>query len=276
MPKRVKGAPGKSRNPELAPGIPSYGRSAMYRRSGKAAMAKAGKKFATQEKKPIAKKTRPTRRYYPTETVHRPIRAKKAAPTRLRPSITPGTVLILLAGRFRGKRVVFLKQLDSGLLLITGPFKINGVPLRRVNQAYVIATSTKVNISGLDLSSFRDGQFRKSRKSRAEEIKERQGFSEVAPKPQETEEEKAARKAARKQARETAKQAAKDGKKVEKAARKPFKRPEESEEKKTIRTNQQNFDKQLLALISQTPLLEEYLSVRFTLTRGQYPHEMKF
>jgi len=32
---------------------------------------------------------------------------------------------------------------------VTGPYKINGVPLRRVNQAYVIATSTKLELDGL-------------------------------------------------------------------------------------------------------------------------------
>lgn len=33
-----------------------------------------------------------------------------------------------------------------------GPFKINGVPLRRVSQAYVIATSTKVDFAGVKVN----------------------------------------------------------------------------------------------------------------------------
>jgi large subunit ribosomal protein L6e len=72
--------------------------------------------------------------WYPAEDEKKHYKkSPKNKTAKLRKSITPGTVLILLAGRFRGRRVVFLRQLPSGLLLVTGPYKINGVPLKRVN-----------------------------------------------------------------------------------------------------------------------------------------------
>ena len=46
--------------------------------------------------------------------------------------------------------------------VLIGPFKVNGVPLRRVNQAYVIATSTKVDISSVDVAKYGDAYFKRA------------------------------------------------------------------------------------------------------------------
>ncbi|CAA3024391.1 60S ribosomal L6-like [Olea europaea subsp. europaea] len=96
-------------------------------------------------------------KFCPADDVKKPLSNKrKHKPTKLRASITPRTTLIILTRRFKRMRVVLLKQLASGLLLVTRPFKINGVPLQRVNQAYVVATSTKVDISRVNVEKLDD------------------------------------------------------------------------------------------------------------------------
>ncbi|CAN0892873.1 Preprotein translocase subunit SCY2, chloroplastic [Linum grandiflorum] len=157
--------PKVSRNPDLIRGVGKYSRSQMYHKRGLWAIkAKNGGVFPKHDPKPkVAAPAEKPSKFYPADDVKIPLpNRRNPKPTKLRASITPGTVLILLAGRFKGKRVVFLRQLPSGLLLVTGPFKINGVPLRRVNQAYVIGTSTKVDISGVNVDKFDDKYFAKA------------------------------------------------------------------------------------------------------------------
>lgn len=48
-----------------------------------------------------------------------------------------------------------------GALFLLGLYKINGVPIRRVNQAYVIATATRVDVSAVDVSKYSDKYFAK-------------------------------------------------------------------------------------------------------------------
>jgi len=152
----------RSRNKELVPGVNRLGR---HRSSAKNHIHwKKGKdNKSKQTLKPTKAVAKRESRWYQADSLPKPIPSRKShhRATRLRGSITPGTVLIVLAGRFRGKRVVFLKQLASGLLLVSGPYKVNGVPLRRFNQRYVIATSTKVDVSKADVSKIDDTLFAK-------------------------------------------------------------------------------------------------------------------
>jgi len=185
---------------ELVPGIGRLSRSQVYARR----QLYKGRKTSTAKAKPETAPTKelqvkgsknggsrlvPTSkapRFYPAEDVPKPKQSRKTAkPTKLRDSITPGTVLILLAGRFRGKRVVFLKQLESGLLLVTGPYKVNGVPLRRVNQAYVIATSTRIELGDFKPDvKINDSYFSKSEKKRTRSAED-EFFDDGKPKEKE-------------------------------------------------------------------------------------------
>merc|ERR1711903_200641 len=140
--------------------------------------------FWKDTEKALTKDSKKETRYYPAEDVKSKLRNNhnNSRQTKLRASITPGTVLILLAGHFKGKRVVFLKQLDSGLLLVTGPYKINGVPLRRVNQAYVIGTSSSVDISKVKLpANLNDDYFKRPAKA-ASKKSEGEFFNEAEEK----------------------------------------------------------------------------------------------
>jgi len=237
-----------ARSKELVPGIGRYSRSEVAARRGLyKGFKKSEKPAATevpeyQEKQIGGDKNGGTRlvptqkapRFYPAEDVHQPKKSRKSPkPSQLRPSITPGTVLILLAGRFRGKRVVFLKQLESGLLLVTGPFKVNGVPLRRVNQAYVIATSTKVELDGVKIDEkLNDSYFTKSA-SKGPRSAESEFFEDGKPKAKEA-------------------------------------YPESKSH------DQKHLDKAIITSIKKTENLTKYLQSSWGLSKGQFPHQLKF
>ena len=171
-------------------------------------------------------------RMYPADDVAVPMKSRKGtrAPTKVRASITPGTVVILLSGRFRGKRAVCLKVLDSGLLLVSGPYKVNGIPLKRVNQAYVIATSTKVDVSGVKVpATVNDAYFAQATSN---SVKSEDKFFD-------------------------------------------------NERKAAIVSDQRKADQKavddgLMKVVTKEPMLKQYLNAKFSLTKNDRPHNMKF
>lgn len=108
------------------------------------AKSKAQRKKNLEENKGLKAR----KNWYPVTDSKKHFKRKDKVPKKshIQHSLTPGQVVILLSGRFRGRRVVYLRRLPSGLLLVTGPYKVNGVPLKRVNQAYVLPTSTILKI----------------------------------------------------------------------------------------------------------------------------------
>lgn len=118
-------------------------------------------------------------KFYPTET--RPKKSKtgrvihKNHPRRFKKGLEPGRVLIILAGKHRGKRVVLLKTLKSGLLLVNGPFKINACPMKRMHQKFVIVTRTKIPFDGVKIPKHINDKYFKSKKVSSKGAKTKQG-----------------------------------------------------------------------------------------------------
>ena len=176
--------------------------------------------------------------WYPAEDEKQPLKRRRnqPKPSTGRKSIQPGSVVILLSGAHRGRRVVVLKTLPSGNLLVTGPYAINGVPLKRVNPAYVIATSTRVPLDGV-AANVDETHFKAQVRFTKNQLK---NASEARTKKAEA------------------------GKAAEANWR--------TEAKKV----QQTVDGKLVENIKKIENLGSYLKTRFTLTSGVRPHELRF
>jgi large subunit ribosomal protein L6e len=145
--------------------------------------------------------------------------------------------------------VVFLKQLESGLLLVTGPFKVNGVPLRRVNQAYVIATSTKVDLEGVKVCCMICFKGLPLNSVKVDEKLNDSYFTKTATKGP---------RSAESEFFEDGKPKAKEAYPESKSA------------------DQKQIDKAIIASIKKTENLTKYLQASWGLSKGQFPHELKF
>lgn len=176
--------------------------------------------------------------WYPADDERAYIKRKSSAPRASagRASVQPGSVVILLSGANRGRRVVVLKRLTSGNLLVTGPHSLNGVSLGRVNPAYVLSTSTRVSLDGVT-ANVDDAFFKRGRRFTKNELKN---------------------------ASEHRVKLAEEGK------------AHEAKWRAELKAVQKSVDAKLLENIKKVEHLRGYLGTRFTLSNTTRPHELVF
>lgn len=85
------------------------------------------------------------------------------------------------------------------LFSFSGPFLINACPLRRMSQNYVIATSTKIDISGVKLPEHINDEYFKRKRDKRAKKEEGDIFSKKKEQYKPSEQRKADQKAVDKQ-----------------------------------------------------------------------------
>lgn len=110
---------------------------------------------------------------HPTVTIKTRKGERTVNVVKVRKSLKPGTICIVLAGPAQGKRVVLLRVLRNGTLVVAGPQSVNGVGLRNINHRYVIATSTVLDVSAVDVSKFDEAYFSTPKKTKGAKKTER-------------------------------------------------------------------------------------------------------
>jgi len=247
---------GKPRNYSLESGVVRFGKSKTYHKKAiyKFLKKKAAKKADKPAPKFIEKKVNgaknggtrkvpsrklPTANDFPTTDKDIMRKTRKCFSNHkrvVRPSLKAGTIAIMVAGVHKGKRVIVLKTLSTGLLLVTGPFKVNGCPLRRVNQRFVVATSTSIDLSAVKIpEKIDDAYFRRARKEK--------------------------------------KGAAKKEGDIFEAKKESYKA---SDEKKQDQADLDKQILAVIKKNKEGAMLKQYLRHNFALSKGQYPHQMAF
>ena len=120
--------------------------------------------------------------------------------------------------------------------MVTGPHCINGVPLKRVNPAYVIKTSTKVDVSGVT-ANVDDSYFKRQSRFTKNQLKH---ASEAT------------------------------NKKVETA------KANDEQWRKSAKELQKQVDSKLIENIKKVEHLKGYLGTRFSIYSNTRPHELVF
>ena len=80
--------------------------------------------------------------------------------------IKKGSIVILLSSNLQGKKAIILNTTKLELFVISGMYRLNGIPIRRVNPRYILPTDIQIDIDDINTTIFNDEYFIALKKSK--------------------------------------------------------------------------------------------------------------